>query len=221
MSAHRTSEDPPSTPVPPGKPLISLLLTLHLGIVALALSTNLTASLLQQALRGLCAPYTQLLNIDLDFTPYHLTHATEADVDHRLEILPAGSDPEGRDWIVLPDVGWRGGERYRRYQRLAESLALRATTEDPEVSSIAAAVATHYLNREHLEPGRLRVQRHMLQSPEAVASGSEAERDPNHPAYFDRAYDAHVVVDGDQVSVVPIPVRSDAAQPVVASQDSP
>lgn len=205
---------------PSGRPLITVLLILHLGAVFLFLTTNLSSSLLQDALRRICAPYAQPLNLDLDYTPYHLTHATDADVDHRLEILPAGSSPESDAWVALPDVGWRGGERYRRYQRLAESLALRATNEDPSAGTLAQAAAAHFLNREEMVPIRLRVRRHMLQSPEAIQSGSAAERDPNHPAYFESAYDAHVVVDGDQVHVVPIPVRSDAAQPVVAAGSS-
>ena len=91
---------------------VSLFVIVHLFFVFAALASNVAPrSELQRRLLVKFAFYTQLLNLDLDFTPYHLTHATEQDVDHRLEVLMEGDPDVDENWLVLPDAGVRIGER--------------------------------------------------------------------------------------------------------------
>ncbi len=95
-----------TTPPPSGektgevaRSLVSLLLVVHLSCVGVALAANQSPSPLQERLVEVLAPYLQLLNLDLNFTPYYLTHETSLDTDHRIEVLPSGTDleAEGKD----------------------------------------------------------------------------------------------------------------------------
>ena len=174
---------------------------------------------LQRRLLTKFAFYTRLLNLDLDFTPYHLTHAAEQDVDHLIEILPAGEDPaDGDSWVAMPDRGGRGSERYKRYQRLGRVMAMLAN-DDNAVSWIASSVGSHFLTARDMRPQQLRCRRHMLQSWTAIRGGNAADRDPNSAGYFRQVYLADCVVLGDnQLRINKLDGEGQVAQPAVSGQ---
>ena len=61
------------TPSESTRTVISLLLFCHLFCVVVVLSASYAPSVLQARLLRVLRPYTQTLNLDLDFTPYDLT----------------------------------------------------------------------------------------------------------------------------------------------------
>jgi hypothetical protein len=207
------AEDQPGAPSETVRGIVSLLLFIHLFCVWVALSGNYARSALQARLLTRLRPYTQLLNFDLDFTPYYLTHATPLDVDNRIEILPEGLDAaDAKNWIVLPDAGYRGGLPYKRQQRLADTMAFYAESED-YAGFIAQSVATNFMQQRQIRPAQIRCRRHLLQMREAL-SGTLAEQNPYDPLYFEVSYAANVVVGRDgRVSVVKIDEASQVARP--------
>ena len=85
----------------------------------------------QRRILSVFAFYTQLFGVDLNFTPFYWTQAGLEDVDHRIEVLGEGKQPErDQDWIVLPDAGVRGSDRYQRYQRLGRVWGLLSQRDD-------------------------------------------------------------------------------------------
>jgi len=74
--------------------VVSLILVVHLFCVAVALTSNLAPSPLQERLVTVLAPYLQLVNLDLNYTPYYLTHETSLDTDHWIEVLPRPNDTD-------------------------------------------------------------------------------------------------------------------------------
>jgi hypothetical protein len=161
-------------------------------------------------------PYVQLLNFDLNFKPYHLTHATSMDVDHRLEILPEGSNPdELSDWITLPEPGFRGGEPFKRQQRLARLLAAFGEQSNDNFAAVVAEdVGRHFLAKD-IRAAQIRARRQLLQSWDAAAGrGTPEQRNPEDPSYLQTAYAANVLIDSaNNVAVTKIAGRREVAQP--------
>jgi len=198
---------------------VSLFVIVHFFFVFTSMSANVAPrSELQRRLLTKFAFYTQLLNLDLDFAPYHLTHASEQDVDHRVEILRDGDTDDEENWIVLPDEGVRGGERYKRYQRLGRVMAMLAG-DDTAVSWLASSVGTHFLHARKTRPQQVRCRRHMLQRWTVIRGGSAADRDPNSAGYFRQVYLADCVILSDnQLRVNKRDDESQVAQPTSSGQ---
>lgn len=201
---------------------ITLLLLIHLFIVALVLSGNYATSSLQARLLRFFSPYTQPLNLDLNYTPFQLTHATADDVDHRIEILPQGpessptNDSAGEEnWVAMPTPGNRGGERSKRYQRLASALAYFAVREDSQTTGLLAkSLAAHSLHQDKVTPQQIRCRKHLLQSMESIEGGTEQQRDPNDASYFQEAYRANTIcLDDGTVEIIKAAGRGEVAGP--------
>ena len=196
--------------------VVSLLLIVHLFLAAVAMSANLAPaySSFQRRILSVFACYTQLFGVDLNFTPFYWTHATLEDVDHRIEVLVEGRQAErDQDWIVLPDAGLRGSDRYHRYQRLGRVWGLLSQRDDL-TATLAQGVGSSFREQRGIQPRRVRCRRHMLQGWEVSRSGTNAQRNPDDPSYFQVAYDANLVIsrNGD-VSVVKIAEAREIAQP--------
>ncbi|MFV1965091.1 MAG: hypothetical protein ACC628_06680 [Pirellulaceae bacterium] len=194
--------------------MISLLVFAHFFFVFVAVSSNLAPSELQSRLLARFAFYTRLFNLDLNFTPYHLTHGPLEDGDHRIELLPEGEDAEEpENWIVLPDVGTRGSDRYHRYQRLAKVMSFFAQEEDIP-AFLAQAAAAHFVHQRDMQPSQIRCRKHLAQRRDAIVGGTAAQRDPNDASYFQVTYDARCVVSEDgSVHVSKVSEASQVAQP--------
>lgn len=196
--------------------VVSLVLALHLFVLFFALSGNYFRSPLQARILGVLRPYAQLLNFELDFLPYQLTHAQISDVDHRIELLPAGSQADDDSaWLVLPDRGFRGGERYKRYQRLGRLLAFLAEENaGAGPSLLARSVVENALHQGDVRPDQVRVRRHLLQSPDIFSGGTPEQRDPNAPTYFRVVYAANALIsETGQVELIKIDDTAEVALP--------
>lgn len=195
---------------------VSLLLIAHFFLAAVALSANLAPaySSFQRRILSVFAFYTQLFGVDLNFTPFYWTQATLEDVDHRIEVLPDGGQADrDPDWVVLPDVGKRGSDRYQRYQRLGRLWGLLSQRDDL-TAALAQGVGSSFREQRGLEPRRVRCRRHMLQGWDVARSGTAAQRNPDDPSYFQVAYDANLVISRSGiVSVVKIAETREIAQP--------
>ena len=200
---------------PTGRPVLSLLLFIHLFFVTIALAGNHFPSALEGRLVGLFSPYLRTLNFDLNFTPYYLTLGTVDDQDHRIEVLPAGEDPANNaQWVRVSDTHWRGGERYHRYQRLAASMAFFGERQQDNLCALfARSVAENFLNQRHIEPRQVRCRRILPQDRSAVTGGTPEQRDPLSDAYFAEVYRANAIVDGSTVSVVKVEDAGQVARP--------
>jgi hypothetical protein len=189
--------------------VLSIFFVVHFFFVFTALSSSWTRSPLQSRILSKFACYAQLLNLDSDFAPLAntvpvagpFTRADALDVDHRIEILPRDGDPEVQeDWLVMPDRGLVGGERYKRFQRLArvfDQLAER----DEDAARVARAVAVHAWKRQGIEPAQVRCRRHLLQSWEQAGSDFAPESGPDSEAFFTTPYAADILIRGESVSV--------------------
>ena len=108
--------------------------------------------------------------------PYYLTHATEEDVDHRIEVLLQGSDPADEDaWLVLPPAGSHGSDRYRRYQHLANVMSA-VSDDEGAVARIAQSIGAHFAGQRNITPQQVRCRKHMLQPIPALQGGTKPHR---------------------------------------------
>lgn len=213
------STSSPATHNPGQGPLygvLSVALFAHLFCILVAFSGNGPRSLLQVRLLAALRPYVQLLNFDPNLTPYQLTHATIDDVDHRLEILPAGADAaDDSAWIVLPGEGFRSLDAYKRQQRFAKAMAVLTEQENDElVAEFARSAGSFALQQLDVTPQQIRVRRHLLQSWDASAGRGPGPRNPHAAAYFETAYAANVLSDeAGNVDVIKISGRRETALP--------
>jgi hypothetical protein len=145
----------------------------------------------------------------LNYTPYHLTHASELDAEHHIEVLPETST----DWIELPADGFRGGDGFQRYHRLATAWAYAAQfNRDPAV--YAQAIGTHFARQRSLTPKQIRCRRHFLQSQEDLTTGTTSRRNPDDASFFAVVYAANAIVSSTgHVDIVRVDDASQVAAP--------
>jgi hypothetical protein len=202
--------------------IISLLLVAHLFFVGVCLLGNFAPSSLLIQVLDKFKFYTRLLNFDLNYTPYHLTHADESDVDHRIEVLPTGKDASrAGDWILLSSEGFRGCDSYKRYQRMAATWAYQAQNEgDPAI--FAQTIGTYFARERNILPAQVRCRRHFLQSRTEITGGTAARRDPDDASYFSVVYAANTIVgESGHVGVVRIDEAGQVAQPTGERRSAP
>jgi len=228
--AHKTVAPPDESSRMVGRTartVVSLAIFIHLCCVFAVMAANIKRSPLETRIAETLAVYTQPLNFELMSVPYHLTHAEEADVDHRLEILPQGKDPAvSENWIVLPAGGVHGSDRARRYQQIAATLAFFGTSQSPQMEAasarLAQGIAENFLHEQGI-PQRIRSRRHALQRPEDVSSGDPQQMDPwNEDLYFHTPYGANLIVNDDgTISVVKVNPEGEVARPVTPAGPAP
>lgn len=194
----------------------TLLLLIHLSCLAVALSSNLTTSPLQGRLLEVFRPYLRTFDFDLNFAPYYLTHASDEDVDHHIEVLPEGRADEAGNWVRLGD-GFRGGDSYKRHQRLAHLLA-QHRGDDEMSARLARAVANDCVTQRGLRPRQLRCRKHYLQPWVEVSQGPPSRRDPNSSSYVRLVYSANILLGEDgEIDVVKIDSAREVAPPTNSS----
>ncbi|MFV2069455.1 MAG: hypothetical protein ACC645_21025 [Pirellulales bacterium] len=211
MPTDQTSDSTPQSSVtlpPEGlRTLVSFLLFFHLFALSVAVAANarpvsrLRNSLLQ--IPGVRA-YLDLLNMDLAYN-FHLTHATELDTDHFVEIeldWNGKTDPKARR-IVLPEPGMRPGIRKRRFRNLARVMAAVVGEDDVE-SLLPHAVARGLLASNGIDQGhhRFRCRRHFLLQAKDVQSIDPAAHDPFHSSRYGTAYEADLIVSQGELSII-------------------
>lgn len=181
--------------------IVSLLLVVHLFVIAMCLAANLAPSQFQQRLMSVLRPYGQLLNFELEGTRFFLTRASATDVDHRIEVLPQGEDEQVADSWVHMSAGSRGSERYHRYQRLADVMAYFAEDEQT-AGTIAQSVAGYYLRQQEIALRQVRCRSHLLQPWDVMQRGAIEELDPNDPSYYSVLYRADILISENRIDVL-------------------
>lgn len=191
--------------------VISFLLFVHCFCVVVVLSSNYVQSPLQQRLVTLVAPYTQSLNFDPDFTRFHLTHAAEEHDDHVIEVtLPDAPD---QPLMRLPDVGWRGGDRYKRYQRLASAMAFAANREFDSVSGqYARAIGDRVMAEREATRVVVRCYRLPARALQEDGLGLEDPPGPRDRSQYQSIYEADVwIADDSTIQVLKKSSRREVA----------
>lgn len=204
-----------SPPVTPGGPsstvagFASLFVLVHFFCVFVVMSANYSPSPLQARLVRVLAPYTQSLNFDLNYTPYHLTHASDQDVDHVIEFAARRDATDEQFQPLL--AGWRGGERYKRYQRIATVLSY--FRQDAATSSrIGQAVARGVVSHQNEEARVIRCRKHFLMPWDRYS----IEANPHADEYQQTVYSANIVrSERGTVDVVKVEAAAEVARPTL------
>ncbi len=181
------------------RPWVSLAIFIHLFLVFVALSSNV-ASGLQGKLLASFSYYLYPLNLTVDYsTNYQLTHGLSLDADHAIEVdVPsAQGEPEV---FRIPRDGWRGGESFRRQQKLANVAADWLTAQDDEFKQhIPQALSARYMQQAKADSARVRIKSHLLLDARTAASADKAQSDPNAAGLYRTLYDATARSLGGQI----------------------
>ena len=195
-----SSDSPLNAPEPNGAAwhtIVSLLLVMHWFCVFVVLSANFFRSALQEDLVRVLRPYTRLLNFDPNFTRFYLTHGSEDDDDHFIEVVSPDAPNEPVARYPQRDR-WRGSEPRRRYQTLASVIAFFASREDDATcAEMAKVIGAAVMSRENLSRAVVRCRWHRAQPLELDRADGTNPADPDAPAYFDTVYEADVWVAED------------------------
>lgn len=229
-SAKKGQGDDPATSQPSEtlKSIVSLLLVIHFFCVFVGITCVAPPfSPFQARLRYVLWPYTQLLSFDLESKPYYLTYYSDPGVeaeefmdpnaDFRVEVLPADKDPDdAANWLLLNDTGMRGGERQKRYQRLAKIMEV-VSENKTAVSLLAQGVGNQFYTRHGELPQKIRVRQHLPQPRSWLNSTNKERFDPDGPPYFRTVVSFNVtgIMDGK----VALSEEIDAAE--AATTDAP
>lgn len=225
-TSHASGDHESGYPTSNVRTVITLVLVVHGFFALVAVSSVFAPSPLQLQILNRFKPYTRLLNFDLNsyrdynFRPYYLTHASELDVDHRIEVLPEGGNAQSADdWLVLPSGGFRGSDAYKRLQRFAGVWAIASQSEG-EPARFAQAVGTHFARQRAVKPQLIRCRRHFLQSQQDIA-GASARRNPFDPSFFAVVYAANAIVgESGYVEVVRVDETGQVALPTGTNRSS-
>jgi hypothetical protein len=154
---------------------VSLLLFVHLFVVVVAVTSYTRPSALQLRLHALFAPYLRNLHLTAlpttyPFARFHLTHATESDVDFAIRVDTTGTDG-AKQTITLPEP-LQPLVRFRRYQNLANAAGTLASgdSSDAVASILPKTVAGSILRGAGATSGVIRIEALGLPTEEDVAS---------------------------------------------------
>jgi hypothetical protein len=203
----------------------SLVLCIHLFCVATVLASNFRRSPLQVGLVSIFVPYTKLLHLDPEFTPYFYTLGRAIDDDTWLviDLYASAEQPVAQQQVAqtirLPEGGsnWLG-DRRRAFQ-LAKLVAMNADPPPPLVenddvtSEIARAVGGWAMRTTENNRAVVRCMRRFSQPLDlsALNPGFPPEQ-PADPAYDATVYEADVWIDEDkQIQVLKRASRAEVA----------
>lgn len=185
---------------------ISLALVVHLFCLFACAFSVIPPSEFHARLLGVLAPYVQLMNFDLDQTPYYLT-MTPIDRDtkeffsersFRFEVLPKGADPAvNENWIIVKR-GIRGLPNFNRYGRLAATASL-FSEQDDMVGAIASDVVRYMAVQQDTEIGKIRLRIHLPIPRADFVNEGETPVNVDDDTYYRPLYTAIVLMgpDGD------------------------
>ena len=192
-------ESEPREAISGGTGVVSLLLLIHLACVGVALSSNLHRSTLQARLMEVLQPYLGLVNLDPDFTPYHLTQGQSLDDDHFLEVELVTSSHSSTAAIDLQndrvtlERGNRWGFARRRYRRLAYAIAYHARAENDHLTAaLARAAAGLVLEKGADRQAIVRCQQHESQPRRLEDLAAGFPENPAAAQYHRKVYEADV-----------------------------
>ena len=166
------------------KPLISLALALHLFAITLAMSSNMSPSMLQQRLRFLLSPYLISFNWYLDFVPVELTHGIETDGLWWIQIRDTSVS---NDWqTITPGTAsyLESTHRIRQVARLAGLMTMQQRTAEA-TTLLEGFIAKQAHN------GKLPVQR--SNRPQVVAAPTAPLPTDSAPAFSPSRFEVRVI----------------------------
>lgn len=206
-------------PHPQTRTIVSLLLFFHLFLALSALFASqappgIDMATLKDRLVRRMRFYTQLFNFE-SFAPLYLTHGTADDVDFRIESRNTDKPAdEPRSWQLFQE-GWRGTERYARYQRLAALLAYFAAREDEQrTAEIESAVARRLLIAEGQQVANVRSRRHLLQTPNDLRDNTPIALKADDQSFFRELHRAQVLNFGNgDIRVQKVEAKGHVAPP--------
>ncbi len=192
--------------------VVTLLLITHFTALFIALATNAyPLSPIRNALTAVRVfdPYLDLFSLNLAYN-FHLTNASEEDVDHFFEFTL--TDPATATTRTLPLVGVAAFPQIRR-QRLMQ-YALTAIPGEGEDPILAHAVSQALLRQQGIESGqhRLRIVRRMLVMRTNAGHPDRSLSDPEHENRLETAYEANVLIKDGEVSLVRVVDESQRAE---------
>jgi len=183
---------------------VTLAIIVHLVAITVALGAYTEPSRLLIVLKKVFAPYTRTLKFDVVGRYYsgarwHLTHASETDVDFAVEVdaeLPGGKT----EAVILPP-SVRPGIRWRRYQTLANAAGSVAANDELQ-SILARSIAASALENLDAHRGTVTVRGHYLPSLKDFNSMDPARSNPMDKMYFANLYEAQVFAQAGQVELL-------------------
>lgn len=209
---------------------LSLLLFIHLFVVAIALSGYTQPSGLQQRLKNVLGFYLTTFNFDLTHSYYstarlHLTHGNDTDVDFAVIVDVAASPENAAESVTIPPEGLWPPQRYRRYQALANAASSRAAAaevadEDPLKLSLPGAIAASVLAERGAKRGTVKCRGHYLQSLESLKTLGKPESDPYDPLYYRNVLEADVFLSRGKFDIMKKAAAGEVA-PVETSGSKP
>lgn len=137
--------DQPST----ARSIISVLLFVHLFCVFVVLASNYRRSPLLGRLVSFFGVYTQALNFDPNFTPFHLTTGQTADDDHILEVEMSDGPAAGQK-VLLPPFRYPWLDQRRRFMAVNNLFASQAeflVDDRDDANDQSAGIATAELSK--------------------------------------------------------------------------
>ncbi len=209
------SQESQSTWSPLRRRIVSVVICLHLIIVGIAMSANLSSSTIQRNLLDGLAPYVQTLNYRMELVPVELTHGNEVEGPFRLELHPAGNSPE--EWREFPAFN-ANPFLIRRFSEIAKQLAYAAENQNEEfVIELTTSVLKNLMNQDRpwslpYEADQIRVLRKFVPSREVYAAIQAGLMERPEPFIH---YQAQIVrVSDDEIALVPILETTRAAKSI-------
>ena len=200
--------------------LTTLALAVHCCVVCVVIAANLSPSPLQLKLVSLVAPYARSLNFDPNFTRYHLTHGHIEHDDHQILVETQPSAETTPVAVELPDVGFRGSQRRRRYQLLGSRVAYFANRELDTISAeFVRAIGAHFISTLGSDRCVVTCRVHRAQPFELDRS---LPADPLADAYMENIYTADVwLAEDNTIQLLKQSSERESAPTVVSEGQSP
>ncbi len=226
MTAHQDPQPPLSTPPAPtwsaeARTWASLLLFVHLFVLLVAVTSYTRPSALQQRLHDLFGTYLRNLHLtplpaSYPFARFHLTHATDTDVDFAVEVDVERADGS-TETVTIPPTPIQPLVRFRRYQALANATGTLASGElgDWAPGILPKAIAGSVLRRQQATGGAIRVQALGLPEMEDLASFEAVARAAREKV--SNVYDAQVIISPTSVELL----RKSTTLEVAPAQSAP
>ncbi|HTU25903.1 MAG TPA: hypothetical protein VMF30_10930 [Pirellulales bacterium] len=185
----------PSTEI---RGLVSLLLFIHLFVVAIGLVSYTAPSALEEELRKFFAPYLATLNFDLNPNAYptgrfYMTHDLPVDVDAQIHVdatLPSGEERS----ITIPEPGLWPPERRRHYQAMANAASTLVGGDEEYQPVLPRSIAGSILRSWGAARGTVRIDRHLPLQIQEAESGDPERSDPFGRNRYSPVYEAQVLV---------------------------
>jgi len=214
MKHDSTLDEPPAAQWPSQgvRTVVSLLLFVHLFALAIAMTSRATTvetefgpagSELLSRMRDVpfLMRYLQFLELDESYNNAW-TQGGPLDSDHAIEVVLEFKDPRADQLTIrIPADRLWPPLREERYRSLALTAAALVGNSQRE-NILPQAIAEKLVGEHGATGGTIRIRRHFPQSPQEAASLDDAVADPNSDRYYETVYEARILVNDGDVSLL-------------------